>query len=77
MSNITELPCTADPELFFRGHKLAVEKAKALCRGCPRVEACLIETIEFEALSGESRHGVFGATTPQERIQLTNGKRIA
>jgi WhiB family transcriptional regulator, redox-sensing transcriptional regulator len=36
-----ELPCTADPELFFAESPADVEQAKALCRGCPARIACL------------------------------------
>jgi WhiB family transcriptional regulator, redox-sensing transcriptional regulator len=36
-----DLPCTADPELFFAESPDEVETAKALCRKCPARAACL------------------------------------
>jgi hypothetical protein len=61
-----------DPRIFFSTKKAEVEKAKAMCRRCPMAESCLINCLEFEALSGEPRLGIYGATTPDERIQLTS-----
>lgn len=38
----TAVPCRAnDPEVFFAESPADVEYAKALCRTCPLVEACL------------------------------------
>jgi WhiB family redox-sensing transcriptional regulator len=36
-----ELPCLADPDLFFAESPVNIAKAKEICRGCPAVEACL------------------------------------
>jgi WhiB family redox-sensing transcriptional regulator len=50
-----------DPELFFTEAPARVEEAKAVCRRCPAIEACLSYSL---------RHGVSGtwaATTEQER----------
>ena len=41
------LPCRAgDPELWFAEHTAQVEQAKALCRTCPVVGACLAGAVE-------------------------------
>jgi WhiB family redox-sensing transcriptional regulator len=41
-----ELPCRGDPELFFAELPEDVERAKALCRGCPARLACLAGALE-------------------------------
>lgn len=41
-----DLPCTADPELFFAEAPSDVEDAKALCRGCPARVACFAGAVE-------------------------------
>ena len=42
-----ELPCHAvDPELFFAEQPDVLERAKALCVGCPARVACLAGAIE-------------------------------
>jgi WhiB family redox-sensing transcriptional regulator len=59
-----------DPELFFpigtAGPALeAIDKAKAVCRGCPVREQCL----ELALSSGQDS-GVWGGLTPTERRVL-------
>ncbi|RPE40224.1 transcription factor WhiB [Streptomyces sp. Ag109_O5-1] len=61
---------TKDPELFFpKGTEgpwaLAIEEAKAACRRCPAVEACL----QFAFQTGID-HGIFGGLTEAERRSL-------
>jgi WhiB family transcriptional regulator, redox-sensing transcriptional regulator len=41
-----DLPCTADPELFFAELPEDVELAKAMCRGCRARLACLAGALE-------------------------------
>lgn len=41
-----ELPCRADPELFFAELPEDVERAKALCADCPARLACLADAKE-------------------------------
>jgi WhiB family redox-sensing transcriptional regulator len=41
-----DLPCTQDPELFFAESPHDVERAKAMCRGCPARLACLAGALE-------------------------------
>jgi WhiB family transcriptional regulator, redox-sensing transcriptional regulator len=41
-----DLPCTADPELFFAEAPADVEAAKALCTGCRIQAACLEGALE-------------------------------
>ncbi len=41
------LPCrSGDPELWFAEHTAEVERAKALCQGCPAVGPCLAGALE-------------------------------
>ena len=50
------LPCrSGDPELWFAEHTAEVERAKALCQGCPAVEPCLAG-----ALARSEPWGVWG-----------------
>jgi WhiB family redox-sensing transcriptional regulator len=56
-----------DPELFFPiGNSgpavLQTEEAKAVCRRCPVMEACL-----QWALSSDQQHGVWGGMSEDER----------
>lgn len=55
-----------DPELFFpiETDAAAVEKAKAVCRTCPSVRACLAYALANEV------QGVWGATTATDRTEL-------
>ncbi|MFF4650806.1 WhiB family transcriptional regulator [Streptomyces sp. NPDC001380] len=60
----------ADPELFFpvgsAGPALVqVERARAVCRGCPVQEACLEWAVRVD-----ERAGIWGGTTPEERTAL-------
>jgi WhiB family transcriptional regulator, redox-sensing transcriptional regulator len=60
---------TADPDLFFPistggvGVK-QVARAQQICAGCPVRQECL----DFAMRSGEM-HGIWGGTTPEERIR--------
>lgn len=63
------MPCEDYPALFYPEdipepevrHSAAVV-AKALCNGCPVLQDC------FEyALVSEQKHGIWGATSPDER----------
>lgn len=47
-----------DPEL----RQASTKMAKALCQSCPIVEACFTYALETN-----QRHGIWGATTPDER----------
>jgi WhiB family redox-sensing transcriptional regulator len=41
-----DFPCGQDPELFFAESPQDVERAKAMCRGCPARIACLAGALE-------------------------------
>lgn len=41
------LPCRVEPDLFFAERPADVERAKALCRGCPLQAMCLQTAIEL------------------------------
>lgn len=64
-----------DPELFFpKGYEgpwqLIIEQAKAVCRRCPVVDACL----QF-ALTEGIPSGIFGGLTETERVGLRRSAR--
>jgi WhiB family redox-sensing transcriptional regulator len=46
MPDTRELPCMADPDLFFAESPADVETAKALCRGCAIRIACFSGAME-------------------------------
>lgn len=66
-------PCTdEDPELFYpigygRAFARQIAAAKAVCARCPMAhwERCL-----DEAVTGEYRDGIWGGTTPDERVPM-------
>lgn len=55
----------ADGVDFFPGRGESVAPAKAVCRSCPMMEACL-----DYALEERIDHGIWGATAPRERARL-------
>jgi WhiB family redox-sensing transcriptional regulator len=68
-----EVPCRKDPELFFTqptdaGHgkegDRRIEKAKAICAGCPLRDPCLSYAITWAV------EGVWGGTTLAERAKF-------
>ena len=54
-SDVQQLPCSSDPELFFAESPEDVRRAKALCGMCPVQSACLAG-----ALQRAEPHGVWG-----------------
>lgn len=40
------LPCSSDPKLWFAEEPADLERAKALCAGCPVRRACLAAALE-------------------------------
>lgn len=64
-------PCDEEPDLFFapgNGWSTApeqAEQAKAVCRTCPMLDACL-----KWALDTEEPHAIAGGMTPDERNEL-------
>jgi WhiB family redox-sensing transcriptional regulator len=41
-----QLPCCADPELFFAEQPQELERAKALCQHCPERASCLAGALQ-------------------------------
>ena len=39
-------PCSRDPDLWFAESPVDLERAKALCAGCPVRRACLSDALE-------------------------------
>jgi len=75
----TEGACrTTDPDEFFpheaeRGNRRLgrEQRAKALCATCPVIQQC------FEhAMSVREPYGVWGGTTPEERLAMQRGVAV-
>jgi WhiB family redox-sensing transcriptional regulator len=71
-----------DPELFFPINYtsptglLQIEEAKAICSTCPVEACCLNDILSVEKrASVDSRHGIRGGMTPEERFQLAGRPR--
>ena len=67
-----------DTEIWFPdpSDRAAVNYATSLCATCPVREACLEDTMQFEAGLGKiSRLGIYGGLTPAERHNLENKGR--
>lgn len=67
----------ADPDLFFPvavGSAAGPQTSRALriCEGCPVKRQCL----EFAIRTGEAE-GIWGGTTPEERIRVLRGRGTA
>lgn len=65
----TELPCVADPELFFPVGTsgpalLQIAEAKLTCRGCPVEPDCRADAL---ARPDHFEHGVVGGLSEDER----------
>lgn len=67
-----------DPEWFYpesyltRECREQIAVAKNICTRCPVVVECLRWAVETD-----QRHGIWGATTPDERQRLRRRKRAA
>lgn len=60
--------CVSNPDDFFPGKNESSTPAKDVCRRCPVALPCL-----RYALDNEEPHGIWGATTPDERKRLKAG----
>lgn len=60
-----------NPDLWFpeRGDSAPAQTAIKVCHGCPVKAECLHEHIW-------ERTGIFGATTPEQRVKLRRGLRL-
>lgn len=72
----TETPCRATDNL---GNPWTDENsvkryspgtARRLCAPCPYTDECLAAALEYEALPGVHRGGVWGGTTPEMRAEM-------
>ena len=61
-----------DPGLWFPGRGASPDEAKAVCRACPAQAACL-----DWAIQANERDGVWGGTSPDERILLRDHRARA
>ena len=69
-----EVPCTNAPDLFFEQDKESSDPmstaaryklAKELCNDCPIRQQCLSYAMQQKIM-----HGVWGQTTPTERMMI-------
>ena len=58
------------PATFFPSDGVGVERARAICKGCPVSETCL----EY-ALTERIEHGVWGGTSERERRRILKRRR--
>jgi WhiB family transcriptional regulator, redox-sensing transcriptional regulator len=60
-------------ELFFPDEYtdvMAVEKARTICRSCPLINECIAYAIEIPSLEG-----IWGGTTPRQRIRMRSNRK--
>jgi hypothetical protein len=57
-----ELPCQADPDLFFSAYHADIKRAKRFCLDCPALAAC-----REWALTRPEWYGVWGGLSERER----------
>jgi hypothetical protein len=62
--------CFEDPDTWFSKNAKKIARAKEGCNSCPIRVQCLTECLEYEALSGTTKRGVYGGLTEAERINL-------
>lgn len=60
------------PSLFFPSDGVGVEKAKAVCEGCPVAVQCLEYAIE-----NRIDHGVWGGTSERQRRRIIRARAVA
>lgn len=58
------------PATFFPSDGVGVERARAICKGCPVAETCL----EY-ALTERIEHGVWGGASERERRRILKRRR--
>lgn len=54
----------ADPDRFYAFEPHHIEQARNICRRCPEIRECLIWALTHR------EHGVWAATTAEERAEL-------
>ena len=58
------------PTTFFPSDGVGVDRARAICKGCPVLDTCL----EY-ALTVRIEHGVWGGTSERERRRILKRRR--
>ena len=63
-------PCFENPDRWLsRSHK-EIARAKEGCNSCPIIAQCKAECLEYEALAGEIKRGVYGGMSETERSNV-------
>ena len=63
--------CVGEAEVMFSEGRAGIAKARAICDRCPAKVRCATEAIERD-----ERYGVWGGTTPADRLNFKrNAKR--
>ena len=60
-------PCAKNPDRWLSKKQSEIARAKEGCNGCPIRQQCLAECLEYEALAGEVKRGVYGGKSETER----------
>lgn len=58
------------PEVFFPSDGVGVDRARAICAGCPVMSACLEHALEHRI-----EHGVWGGCSERERRRILKRRR--
>jgi WhiB family redox-sensing transcriptional regulator len=68
-----------DPDVFFPANTVdSIDKARAICAGCPVRQDCLIDCMRHEGgKAAVSRFGVFAGLSPRQRAALYQRLRDA
>jgi WhiB family redox-sensing transcriptional regulator len=79
---LTNAACRADgvdPDVFFPANTVdSIDKARAICAGCPVRQDCLIDCMRHEGgKAAVSRFGVFAGLSPRQRAALYQRLRDA
>lgn len=60
-------PCFKDPDTWLSKSQKKIARAIEGCNGCPILMQCRSECLEYEALAGEIKRGVYGGLSETER----------
>lgn len=61
------LRCAENPDRWLSKKASEIARAKEGCNGCPILMQCRNECLEYEALAGEIKRGVYGGLSETER----------
>lgn len=62
-----KLSCVENPDRWLSKKASEIARAKEGCNSCPIIAQCRAECLEYEALAGEIKRGVYGGMSETER----------